>query len=300
MQVWLAYNKSVESDEFVDIRRLRDLVDMIGAAVYYSSLAQTSYEQLGLTAKWPRSGSIEFESEGYFCSRCVLLANLGIPQISDALQIFPIDVVSNSLNSGWAKASVGDVKLARETSASAQLQQTANPSFNPNQCADFLIFLVNQLESNGLALFDALKEDPIPSEPFARLWRASDLLREYRAGNHLRVSAAELTPTELLVITFASRDRDPFGSLRGLGWSIDSTTDTISELNRRGLLKGVSITDSGKRLRSHIEVRTDESQNNITRFFKKAGTDSIMDQLNELTHNLTLGDLSSRRRISDY
>ena len=159
---------------------------------------------------------------------------------------------------------------------------------------------MNQLESDGLVIFDALKEDPIPSEPFARLWRASDLLREHRAGKHLRVSAAELTPTELLALTFVSRDRDPIRSLRGLGWSIESTTDTVSGLNKRGLLKGVKITESGKRLRSHIEGLTDKSQTNIIRFFKNAGTTLIMDQLNELTHNLTLGDLSSRRRISDY
>jgi hypothetical protein len=289
----------MQENTHIAIRKLRDVVDTIGAAVYYSPLAQTSYEQLGLKAKWPRHGSIKVESEGYFCGRCAVIETLDIQQISDALYIFPIDIVANALNSGWAKTSATNVKNVRVGAASVQLKESSPKSLDPLQCANFLIFLVNLLDPKGLDLFKALKDDPLPTEPFARLWRAADLIREYRSGSHLRISALELSPPELLVLTFAARGRDPIRSLDGLGWSKNSSDDTISSLNKRGLLNGTSITLSGKRLRSHIEIQTDNSLIKIGDYLADDKTKSLMSQMEELSDNLSRGDLAIRRRISD-
>lgn len=281
------------------LRKLRDLVDAIGAAVYYSPLAQSSYEQLGLKSKWPSNGSIKSESEGYFCSRCSVIKELDIQQISDALFIFPIDIVANSLASGWAKTVATNVKNVRVTSASIQLAESAPKSLDPLQCADFLIFLVNLLDPNGFALFEALNNDPLPSEPFARLWRAADLLREYRSASHLRISALNLSPPELLMLTFAARGRNPTVSLDQLGWSKESSYDSISSLNKQGLLNATSITLSGKQLRAHIEIQTDNSLDNITRYLTDDKTRSVFMQLDELSNNLYRKDLVKRLRISD-
>lgn len=289
----------MQESTFIAIRKLRDLADAIGAAVYYSPLAQTSYEQLGLEAKWPSYGSIKFESEGYFCGRCAVMETLDIKQISDALFIFPIDIVANALNSGWAKTSTKNVKEVRVTSASTQLNEAAPKSLDPLKCADFLISLVDLLDPNEFTLFKSLKDDPLPTEPFARLWRAADLMREYRSGSHLRISALELSPPELLILTFAARGSDPIGSLDGLGWSKDSTEDSISSLNKQGLLNNTSITLSGKQLRSHIENQTDNSLSNIAGYLTEDKTQSVMMQLDELSNNLYQGDLVNRRRMSD-
>ena len=289
----------MQENTYIAIRKLRDVVDTIGAAVYYSPLAQTSYEQLGLKAKWPSYGSINFESEGYFCGRCAVMETLDIKQISDALFIFPIDIVANALNSGWAKTSTKNVKEVRVTSASTQLNEAAPKSLDPLKCADFLISLVDLLDPNEFTLFKALKDDPLPTEPFARLWRAADLMREYRSGSHLRISALELSPPELLVLTFAARGRDPIASLDGLGWSKDSTDGSISSLNKRGLLNDTSITLSGKQLRSHIEIETDNSLINIAGYLTEDKTQSVIMQLDELSNNLYRGDLVNRRRMSD-
>ena len=289
----------MQESTFIAVRKLRDLADAIGAAVYYSPLAQTSYEQLGLKAKWPSYGSINFESEGYFCGRCAVMETLDIKQISDALFIFPIDIVANALNSGWAKTSTKNVKEVRVTSASTQLNEAAPKSLDPLKCADFLISLVDLLDPNEFTLFKSLKDDPLPTEPFARLWRAADLMREYRSGSHLRISALELSPPELLILTFAARGSDPIGSLDGLGWSKDSTEDSISSLNKQGLLNNTSITLSGKQLRSHIENQTDNSLSNIAGYLTEDKTQSVMMQLDELSNNLYQGDLVNRRRMSD-
>ena len=289
----------MQESTFIAVRKLRDLADAIGAAVYYSPLAQTSYEQLGLKAKWPSYGSINFESEGYFCGRCAVMETLDIKQISDALFIFPIDIVANALNSGWAKTSTKNVKEVRVTSASTQLNEAAPKSLDPLKCADFLISLVDLLDPNEFTLFKSLKDDPLPTEPFARLWRAADLMREYRSGSHLRISALELSPPELLILTFAARGGDPIGSLDGLGWSKDSTEDSISSLNKQGLLNNTSITLSGKQLRSHIENQTDNSLSNIAGYLTEDKTQSVMMQLDELSNNLYQGDLVNRRRMSD-
>jgi hypothetical protein len=289
----------MQENTYIAIRKLRDVVDTIGAAVYYSPLAQTSYEQLGLKAKWPSSGSIKSESEGYFCGRCAVIETLDVKQISEALFIFPIGIVANALDSGWAKTSARNVKNVRVTSASLQLNESSPKTLDPLQCADFLIFLANLLDPNGFDLFKALRDDPLPTEPFARLWRAADLMREYRSGSHLRISALELSPPELLVLTFAARGRDPIASLDGLGWSKDSIDGSISSLNKRGLLNDTSITLSGKQLRSHIEIQTDNSLINIAGYLTDDKTKSVIMQLDELSNNLYRGDLSNRRRMSD-
>ena len=124
-------------------------------------------------------------------------------------------------------------------------------------------------------------------------------MREYRSGSHLRISALELSPPELLILTFAARGRDPIASLDGLGWSKDSTEDSISSLNNRGLLNNTSITLSGKQLRSHIENQTDNSLSNIAGYLTEDKTQSVMMQLDELSNNLYQGDLVNRRRMSD-
>ena len=289
----------MQENTHIAMRKLRDVIDTIGAAVYYSPLAQASYEQLGLKAKWPSHGSIKDESEGYFCGRCAVIELLDIQQISDALCIFPIDIVANALNSGWAKTSAEKVKNVRLATASVQLKESSPKSLDPLQCANLLIALINLLDPKGLELFKALKDDPLPTEPFARLWRAAELMREYRSGSHLRISALELSPPELLVLTFAARGRDPIKSLDGLGWSKNSSDDTISSLNKRGLLNDTSITLSGNRLRSHIEIRTDNSLINIAKYLTDDKTKSMIFQLDELSNNLSRGDLANRRRISD-
>jgi hypothetical protein len=70
-------------------------------------------------------------------------------------------------------------------------------------------------------------------------------------------------------------------------------------LNKRGLLNGTSITLSGKRLRSHIEIQTDNSLIKIGDYLADDKTKSLMSQMEELSDNLSRGDLAIRRRISD-
>src|SRR5947207_2733853 len=61
---------------------------------------------------------------------------------------------------------------------------------------------VDGLDGTGRVLFSALRARPRPADPFERLWRATDLVREHRGDSHVAACvAAGLDPVRMNVLT---------------------------------------------------------------------------------------------------
>ena len=77
-------------------------------------------------------------------------------------------------------------------------------------------------DAAGRPLFAGLARQPWPEDPYGRLWRACDLLREHRGDGHIAASiAAGLDPVAMNVLTELWVGM-PFGTYSATrGWSAD-------------------------------------------------------------------------------
>jgi hypothetical protein len=111
----------------------------------------------------------------------------------------------------------------------------------------------------GRTLFAGLASLPWPSSPLGQLWRACELLREFRGDSHTAIwLAAGLTPVSVNLLTELWRGMPlgPYTALRR-GWSEVAIAAAIDSLESSGLVAGGAITAEGRTLRDKIEADTD-------------------------------------------
>ena len=108
-------------------------------------------------------------------------------------------------------------------------------------------------------LFAGLRSLDWPADPAGQLWRACDLLREYRGDSHLAACiSAGLDPVSMNILTELWVGM-PLGSYIGTrGWDPPAIAAAVARLQARGWLADHALTDAGRRLREDIEECTDE------------------------------------------
>jgi hypothetical protein len=85
------------------------------------------------------------------------------------------------------------------------------------------------------------------------------MLREHRRDGHVAVYVAEgLTGLEANLLTELTVGWDPLAYTATRGWSAEAMQDGLNRLQARGLVADGALTDEGRRLRDHLEDRTDQ------------------------------------------
>ena len=278
------------------LRRLRDAIDTLAAGVYYAPEARHAYGRLGLTNTWPGVGPIDAGGEGYFCSRSACLGTVEPAAVAAAFGIFPDATVRVALVSGWSKTTPSAVSQARADAASTQLRRVVSDDPEPTVWTEQLRALSSPLDPAGLPVFAALRSQTPPDDPWARLWRAADLLREHRAGSHLSAARSEVSTTELVALTACWFGRDPSASLNNLGWLPDTASSVVYELQERGLIVGRSLTPAGRQTRERVESRTDDLQNDLAEQLADDSIEPLLLQLESWANCLVETDLAGRGR----
>jgi hypothetical protein len=233
-------------------RRLRDLVEPLAAAVYFSPEAQQRYEALGLNY-----------FEGYFCSRSAVLGAAPWRVVSGAFAAFKPSVVERAVTGGWAKTTPDALLEARLAGARDQyLRMIGAPTDAMVTVADLLLELSDGLDMSGRPLFAGLAGLPVPGpdDPAGRLWRAADLVREHRGDGHIAAWIGHVDSTEITVLTELWWGIEPDSYVWTRGWDGDDVAAARGRLTDRGLLDGDgALTDAGRDLRETIEVATDRA-----------------------------------------
>jgi hypothetical protein len=130
--------------------------------------------------------------------------------------------------------------------------------------AEVLERAIDAVDGTGRPLFSALRAQPRLADPYARLWRAADAVREHRGDSHIAASvAAGLDPVRMGILSevwvgFA------VGEYSGTrAWPEDVHANATSRLVADGLIADGKITPEGTAFRDAIEKATDLAQDDL-------------------------------------
>jgi hypothetical protein len=127
--------------------------------------------------------------------------------------------------------------------------------------ADTLRRAVESLDAIGRPLFAGLRGLPWPAEPAGQLWRACDLIREYRGDGHIAaVASTGLSPVQMNILTELWLGMPLLSYTATRAWSEDQMGEAIEALRRKGWMDGEELTDVGAAGRREIEDRTDAAE----------------------------------------
>ncbi len=197
--------------------------------------------------------------------------------VTSAFHGFPRTTIEQVLPGAWQVISPRDAVAGTHAAvASSSARQFAEHPGDAqvSSMAAVLVDVVAGLDTSGRPLAAANQAVDPPAEPWARLWRAMNTLREYRGDAHIAaLVAADLDAVEAQVVMAAwAGERLHLDRLR----ASRSLTDDVwtagrIRLHERGLLtEEGSLTGAGRELRDEIEAATDLAS---VRPFRRLGAD---------------------------
>jgi hypothetical protein len=235
-------------------RRLRDSLEAIATIGWWSRAAAEESVRLG-------HGFLD----GYVWGRAASLgADVTPSVVVSAFGVFHADLLIPTYTSGRSISSADAILAARAAGASKGLQEAAGdvPLSTIATCGDQLLSAVATLESGPRHLFGALQALPLPEDPYGRLWRGAELVREHRGDSHLAACiCAGLDMAEMNVLTevWLGYAVGEYSSTRG--FSPEQLSAAADHLKQRGWFNEASqLTDTGRIARDNIEAATDSAQ----------------------------------------
>jgi hypothetical protein len=246
----------VGPDQHAAARRLRDLVEPLAAGVYFAPEAQQRYEAHGLNY-----------FEGYFCSRSACLGAAPWRVVAGVFAAFKPAIVERAVTGGWAKTEPAVLLEARLDGARDQLRRLLGaPTDDVARAADVMLSLTDGLDPSGRPLYSGLAGLPVPApdDPYGRLWRAADRVREHRGDGHIAAWISHVDSTEVTVLTELWWGIEPGSYVWTRGWDGDDVAAARERLAVRGLLDAEGgLTDDGRELREQIERATDRAERDV-------------------------------------
>jgi len=130
--------------------------------------------------------------------------------------------------------------------------------------AEVLERAIDAVDGTGRVLFSALRAQPRLTDPYARLWRAADAVREHRGDSHIAASvAAGLDPVRMGILSEVWVGY-PVGEYSGTrAWPEEAQAKAVARLEADGLLADGKITPEGAAFRDAIEAATDIGQDDL-------------------------------------
>ena len=228
-------------------RELRDAVEAIAAVSFWSAPSNEAYADLGL----------DFLT-GYVWSRSSVLGDADPAVVAAAFGVFEPGAVAGLLNAAREKATLQQIRAAREAGAVRALNVALGEPDGVDRVADVLLRVAKAADVIGRPLFAGASAMEVPADPWGRLWHAATLLRECRGDSHLAACVAHgLSGLEANLLTEAWVGYEPLSYTGTRAWSPDTMTTAQKDLTERGLLDGNSLTAEGRTLRSAVEEATD-------------------------------------------
>jgi hypothetical protein len=237
-------------------RRLRDAVEPIAAAVFFAPEAQERFEALGLNY-----------FEGYFCSRSACLGAAPWQVVAGVFAAFNPAVVEQAVTGGWRKTDPASLVEARLAAARDQMRRmVGEPGDDVVKAADILLSLTDDVDVSGRAMYAGLRGLPVPGadDPYGRLFRAAELVREHRGDGHIAAWIGHVDSAEISALSELWWDIPAGSYIWTRGWDEAAATAARERLTARGLLdEAGAATAAGRDLREEIERDTDLSQRQV-------------------------------------
>jgi hypothetical protein len=238
-------------------RRLRDALEPIATIGWWSRPAADRIVALGH----------DF-FDGYVWGRAASLgADVNPAVVVAAFGAFEPSMLTAVFVHGRSVSSAAAVLAARADGASAGLQ-SATSGVAPaivQALADRLLAALAGLDGSGRPLFSSLREQPVPTGPHGRAWRAAELVREHRGDGHIAacvVAGVDALTMNVLTERWLGFRVGEYSATRG--FAADRIEHAVAGLRRRGWLDEFGdLTVEGRLARVAIETATDTSQSEL-------------------------------------
>ncbi len=242
------------------VRRLSAALEPVVGQVYFSPECHTGYAALGFNPSPGTAGLVALpDGAAYFTSRGSVMGQVPGEVVAAAFAVFNPAVVVPAVTYGWTLTDATTICAARDAGAIAQLRRILGDA--PDGLAratELLVRASDPLTPEGRPLYAGLRSLGFPDDPIGRMWRAGDLLREYRGDAHTASwVAAGLSPIEIGLLTELFWGLPMRSYLRTRAWS-DAQMDAAEEhLRQQGLLDGNGFSETGRTQREQVEATTD-------------------------------------------
>ena len=263
-------------------RRLRDALEPLAMHAVWAEPVNTALAAMGLE---------EF-FEAYVIGRAAPLGEVPGPVVSAAFGVFEPGFLGRTWDAARSRAKLPEVIAERDRATGASLRAAlgGDDEADVARVAEMLERAVAAVDETGRVLFAALRAQPRLADPYARLWRAADLVREHRGDSHLGASvAAGLDPVRMGILSEVWVGY-PVGEYSGTrAWPQEVHDAGVARLEADALIARGTITDRGRAVRDAIEDATDLAQRDLV--------EAVGDDLDEVTARL---DVWSQRCIDAH
>ncbi|HEU4422214.1 MAG TPA: hypothetical protein VFR67_06695 [Pilimelia sp.] len=247
------------------------LFEPIHAVTYFTPEAREAFEEAGLRGFW----------RGYFAGRAAPLGAIGTAPVVASFFMFAPPMVARAVPDVWSRADPQLVLAARSAGASVALRRllggpadgggsggsgsdgggAAGPAAANGaveEAADLLESATEDLDCAGRVLGAANAALPRPTDPYARLWQFTTLLREHRGDGHVAaLVAAGVTGCEA-VVWRAALDIPRATMQPSRGWTDGQWQAATGRLAERGWLDAEGApTAAGRARYAEVEEATD-------------------------------------------
>ena len=238
-------------------RKLRDLVEVVAASVYFLPEAHAAYAELGLPDFGPP----------YFASRGACMGQVPGEVVTAAFGVFNPVTVIPAVDEAWSKTDRDTILAAREKGAVDGLTRLLGPA--PDGLARATEVLTRaglEATGEGRGLYSGLLSLGFPGTPMGDFWRAADLVREHRGDSHIIAWVSHgLDPIQANLSTELWWHLPLRSYVRTRGWSEQQIDAAVDDLRDRGLMEGDEFTEQGEALRADIELCTDLQERSIVK-----------------------------------
>lgn len=233
-------------------RRLRDALEPVAMHAVWSpgtnaALAEHGYNFL----------------TGYVTGRAAALGEVPSSVVAATFAVFEPGLVDALWTEGRGLLPLPELIAVRDRATTASLRAVLADAgdVEVGRVADLLERAVTGLDGTGRVLFSALRAQTRLDDPFGRLWRAADLVREHRGDGHVAASvAAGLDPVRMGILMEVWLGY-PVGEYSGSrAWPAAAQEAAVARLEADGLLLDGAITEAGRVTRDAVEAATDRTQ----------------------------------------
>jgi hypothetical protein len=127
-------------------------------------------------------------TSAYVRGRAAVLGAATAPVVISAFAWFEPGLIESAYQAGPAELTPADLNRTRSAATGASLR-AVRPDAGPSWLADALTAAAAAGSSPGRCLFSARRAQAPPSDPFERLWWASETLRDHRGDSHIASAA---------------------------------------------------------------------------------------------------------------